>query len=366
MEKIKNNFVKLLKKLAKDKKNRFSGLGLILYDQQYLKNIPTISLKPSILCPNGISIQSKKAINYLLEISENSHILHDGFHFFNHNGILTHISQFLAPPICPELVYNELNGSRYLTALYVSKIKGVIATGIITQGYNVYYFENGKSFSMSTQWNKIYKGKPENYKYYDLEMPHEDMGIISKLFKKRNVQKILDLGCGSGRNLVFLLENGFEVYGLDISEEGIKKTKKVIGEKKLQSGLAVGDVFEKLPYPNSFFDAVISVQTLQHGTENQIKKAIKEIKRILKPKGILFVTLCGRISKGRVRYCLVKTAKKIAPRTYLPTLGDEIDLTHYIYDKKTLLQHYNNFKLINLWKDSKDFYCFLGENTKND
>ena len=81
---------------------------------------------------------------------------------------------------------------------------------------------------------------------------------------------------------------------------------------------------------------MISVQVLQHGKVNEIKGVIKEIRRILKPKGVIFVTLCGRISNGKVRDYLIKTAKKIAPRTYAPTKGNEVGLTHFIYNKKIM------------------------------
>jgi len=55
-------------------------------------------------------------------------------------------------------------------------------------------------------WDKIYS---ENGKFF--EEPHEYMEELLKIFRKRKVKKVLDLGCGSGRHLKFLAENGFEV-----------------------------------------------------------------------------------------------------------------------------------------------------------
>jgi len=150
------------------------------------------------------------------------------------------------------------------------------------------------------------------------------------------------------------------MYGIDIAEEGIKVLQNRLAETDLKVDLKVGNILETLPYPDSFFDSIISVQVMQHGTETEILTAIKEFRRVIKPGGILFITLCGRIANNKVRYLLVKTAKKIAPRTYKPTQGDEIGLTHYIYDKKTLLYHYKDFKPIKFWKDKRDYYCFPG------
>lgn len=366
MKKIKKSFIKLLKEIANYKVNNFSGLGLILYNSKSFLDIPCISLRPSFESPTNISLDHQKnAVNFLLKISQNSHPFHDGFHFFDEKGKLTHISQYLAPPIIPDVIPNELCGSRYLTALCASILKGVIATGIITHDYNIFYFEKGKSYPLTSKWNSIYKKGVKNYGYYDVTEPHEDMDKVIKIFKKKRVKRVLDLGCGAGRNLLYLAQKKFEVYGIDISEEGIKFIKKSLKKKGLRANLKIGNVFEKLPYPDNFFDAIISVQVLQHGSLNQIKKAIKEIERVLKPKGLLFVTLCGRYYKGKVRYCIVKTAKKFAPKTYIPTIGEEAGTLHYVYDKSTLKKHYKNFKEIDLWKDQKDYYCFLGENKKN-
>ena len=210
-------------------------------------------------------------------------------------------------------------------------------------------------------WNLIYRKGEEKYKYYDFTEPHKDMKKIAGMLNKRKVKKVLDLGCGAGRNLLYLAKKEFEMYGIDIAEKGIEITKKNLRKEKLKANLKIGNVFKKLPYKSNFFDAVVSVQVLQHNNLSQINKAIKEIERILKPQGIVFITLCGRYSKGKTRYCLVKTAKKIAPRTYAPTIGDETGMLHYIYNKATIKKHYKNFKIIDLWRDNKDYYCFIGK-----
>ncbi len=222
-----------------------------------------------------------------------------------------------------------------------------------------------RGYNPTTQWDSIYKKGEKKYKYYKLTEPHEDIKKIKKIFKNKKINKILDLGCGVGRNLFYLTKEGFEVHGIDLAKEGIKIIKKNAKEKNIKIQLKVGNVFKRLPYPDNFFDAVISIQVLQHGSFNQIKKAITEIERILKPKGLIFITLCGRYSQGKLRYCLVKTAKKIAPRTYVPIVGNEIGLVHYIYNEQILKKHYRNFKILNLWRDSRDYYCFLGENKKD-
>ena len=211
-------------------------------------------------------------------------------------------------------------------------------------------------------WNTIYSRDPKTYSYYDLTTAHPDLAGIAMILKQSGARSVLDLGCGSGRNLFYLLDQGFRVSGIDIAPAGIALIRKQLKQKdKNRCALKRGDIFAKLPYKDASFDAVVSVQVLQHSTEKSIQRAITEIERVLRPEGFLFVTLCGRLSKGKVRYCLVKTAKKIAPRTYIPTIGDEKRLNTFIYDKKTLMKHYRNFRLIKLFRDANDYYCFFGQ-----
>jgi len=214
-----------------------------------------------------------------------------------------------------------------------------------------------------SHWNKIYKIEGEDYAYYDIFEPHEDMKKVARVFKDHHVKKILDLGCGAGRNLMFLAKKNFDMTGLDLAPEGLTLIEKSLKKDKIKVDLKVGSFFNKLPYPNNSFDAIVSVQVLQHGTEKQIRNAIQEMKRVLKPKGLIFITLCGRLSHGKVRLFLVKTAKKIASQTYAPTQGQEKGLTHYIYNKKEIARHFRGFKIIKLWKDEKDYYCFLARLT---
>lgn len=211
------------------------------------------------------------------------------------------------------------------------------------------------------QWNKVYREKIDKYKYYNVVLPHEDISKVERFFRKNKVSRVLDLGCGVGRNMIPLIEKGYSLSGIDIAEDGVRKLETILEEKKLKADLYIGNILKKLPFDNNYFDAIISVQVLQHGTEGQILNTISEIKRIIRPKGFIFITLCGRISNGHIRHCLVKTAKIIAPRTYQPTKGDETGLTHFIYNKALIKKHYRDFKILDLWKDKRDYYCFIAQ-----
>ena len=103
------------------------------------------------------------------------------------------------------------------------------------------------------------------------------------------------------------------------------------------------------------FDAVLSIQVINHGYHSQIKKAIKEIERVLKPSGYVFITITMR--KRRSDSFKVM---EIAPRTFVPLQGKEKGLPHFIYNKALLIKDFKNFKIIDFHIASTKHYVLLG------
>lgn len=124
------------------------------------------------------------------------------------------------------------------------------------------------------QWNKIFKESGAVF-----TAVQEDIPRIASLFRKEHLRTILDLGSGSGRHIVYLAKRGFKVYGIDAASYGIRLTGSRLRKEGLMALLTVGDIYQKLPYQDSFFDAIISTQTLHHGTLRQIQGLIREIQR---------------------------------------------------------------------------------------
>jgi 2-polyprenyl-3-methyl-5-hydroxy-6-metoxy-1,4-benzoquinol methylase len=102
---------------------------------------------------------------------------------------------------------------------------------------------------------------------------------------KRDVRRILDVGCGNGRHVVFFAEQGFDVYGMDISKEAIEIANEWLAKKGLKAGLRVGDI-EKIPFDDEYFEIVISAEVLDHVPFSKAKKTIQEIRRVLAPNDI--------------------------------------------------------------------------------
>jgi SAM-dependent methyltransferase len=157
--------------------------------------------------------------------------------------------------------------------------------------------------------------------------PHPDMERLAKLFNEKGVLRVLDLGCGTGRHLLFLLKRKFKVYGLDGSPNGLETAKNWLAEENLSSELVCQKIEHKFPYKDGFFDAVISIQVIHHNLMKDIMFTVNEIERILKQEGVIFLTF--PLLQGF--YVKKDNMKRVEPRTFIPLKGPEKGLPHHFF-----------------------------------
>jgi len=107
--------------------------------------------------------------------------------------------------------------------------------------------------------------------------------------------RVLDIGCGPGVFARDLLEQGWEVWGVDISPKMIKGIIDGLerGERARRGYFLLGDI-EALPLPDRFFDAVLCIGVLEYldGTP----RALKEIARVSKPGATIVVSIPNGMS----------------------------------------------------------------------
>lgn len=125
----------------------------------------------------------------------------------------------------------------------------------------------------------------------------EDVWPEFEHFKKyiKKSDAITDAGCGSGRLLKMLGENT-NYTGVDNNENLLAEAKKRFGENKF----ILGDILE-IPLNNSSQDVVFSIAALHHIPSKGLrKKSFREIHRILKPGGILIITVWDLFQKKHI------------------------------------------------------------------
>jgi len=114
----------------------------------------------------------------------------------------------------------------------------------------------------------------------------------------RRGMKVLDAGCGSGRNLVYLLSEGLEVYAVDQSPEAVQTVRgmaSVLAPSLPAENFWVAAI-EQMPFVDDFADVVICNSVLHFARDDEHFVAmIAELWRVLKPGGMLFCRLGSTI-----------------------------------------------------------------------
>jgi tellurite methyltransferase len=133
-----------------------------------------------------------------------------------------------------------------------------------------------------------------------------DIYLFDQLLRRRVLPglRVLDAGCGSGRNLVFLLRNGFEVFGADADPTSVDVVRGLA--KRLAPELPKdnfrAEPVERMSFPDAFAEVVLSSAVLHFARDDeQFDAMLRGTWRVLKPGGMLFCRLASSIGmEGRM------------------------------------------------------------------
>ncbi|GGD90642.1 class I SAM-dependent methyltransferase [Paenibacillus nasutitermitis] len=127
-----------------------------------------------------------------------------------------------------------------------------------------------------------------------------DIYLFDQLLKGRITKemRILDAGCGSGRNLTYLIRSGYDVYAIDRSEAAIAAVRErgALLSPQWPVGQANVETVEQMQFSDRFFDFIISSAVLHFArNETHFSQMLHELWRVLKPGGRLFIRLATSI-----------------------------------------------------------------------
>jgi SAM-dependent methyltransferase len=202
-------------------------------------------------------------------------------------------------------------------------------------------------------WEKIFEEK--GYVFVD---PHPDMSRLVTIFQERGVKKVLDLGCGTGRHLVYLARTGFEVSGFDSSMTALELTEKWLKEEKLDAEICLSKMEEPFPYSDNSFDAVISIQVIHHNLIKDILTTVREIERVLKIGGYLFFTV-PHLGPKPENPDDDWNLNQVEEGTFIPQSGPESGIPHHYFTEDELLETFRNFKILEIYIDDTNHRCVL-------
>lgn len=158
-----------------------------------------------------------------------------------------------------------------------------------------------------------------------------DIYLFDQILRERvrPGMKILDAGCGAGRNLIYLLREGYEVFGADYNAGAIESVRVLAAQ--LAPGLPAGNFrqepAESMSFPDAFADMVISSAVLHFARDDeQFRAMLRGSWRVLKSGGLFFCRLASSIG-------VENQIRPIAGRRYLLPDGTE----RYLVDERLLM-----------------------------
>ena len=141
----------------------------------------------------------------------------------------------------------------------------------------------------SQHWEKNFSNKPEMFGLEASEPAKKSL----KIFQENNINTIIELGAGLGRDSIYFSINNLSVTSLDYSQSGINIINKKINKDKLKNiKTKVFDIRQKLPFEDNSIDGCFSHMLYCMALSNQnLFNLNKEICRILKPDGLNIYTV---------------------------------------------------------------------------
>jgi SAM-dependent methyltransferase len=157
----------------------------------------------------------------------------------------------------------------------------------------------------------------------------------------KKFSRMLDIGAGKGRHAFFMSQLGMNVTAVDIAQSSIDIIKAESDKKSITVKALIADMVD-LPFEDCSFDCVLCFHCIYHTDFAGMKKAIREIERVLIPGGEAFITFNA---KGNPSYY---RGEKVDENTIYKTEGIEKNIPHTYVDKEELLQLLLPFQVIKL------------------
>lgn len=159
-----------------------------------------------------------------------------------------------------------------------------------------------------------------------------DIYLFDQLLRNRITpgMRVLDAGCGSGRNLVYMLRQGYEVFGTDSDPRAVAAVRRLAAAiaPMLAPDNFRTEPVESLSFPDAFADVVLSSAVLHFArSDDQFGAMLRGTWRVLRPGGLLFCRLASSIG-------IEMQVQRIDGRRFLLPDGSE----RYLVDTALLVE----------------------------
>jgi len=192
----------------------------------------------------------------------------------------------------------------------------------------------------SKAWNwEIVKGINED----KWKSPAQEVYYLINRWHQEHMQNILDLGCGIGRHSILFSQEGFTTYGLDLSENAINRAKQWSNDCGLNIDFIVDDMIN-LPYNDEMMDAIFAYYVISHTDTKGVIKILKQINRVLKSQGEVYLTLGSKDSWGfKENWPIVDENTKIRIED-----GPDNNVPHFYADPQLIYELFSYFDILDV------------------
>ena len=192
--------------------------------------------------------------------------------------------------------------------------------------------------------------------------PCEESYYYAEKWRREGRESVLDLGCGLGRHSVLFAKYGFKVTAADISSDALDFLKGYSKEQGADVACRLADM-EALPFADDAFDCIFAMHSAGHADSAGMKRIMGEVRRVLKPEGSLFMTLCSKETWTFAESGLPRVDRN----TVIKNEGPEQGVPHYFADKADINELFTEFELLKvrhiddcfgggLWKNEKHYF----------
>jgi SAM-dependent methyltransferase len=184
------------------------------------------------------------------------------------------------------------------------------------------------SYAPADHWNQYhYKNHQEGQ---DLDWGDQWTGPFIEVLSRANVSTVLDLGCGTGNDVLRLARAGFHVTGFDYSKEAVWQAQRKAGSS---AAFIVADMARPLPFPDEFFDAVMPNVAAHMFSDATTRAIFMEVGRVVRPNG-LFLFHLNALEDRPLRARWRRPVRELEPNYILEETGQ----TMHFFSKAYLLE----------------------------
>jgi SAM-dependent methyltransferase len=181
-------------------------------------------------------------------------------------------------------------------------------------------------YAPATHWDQVFR--TYRHRGEDLDWGEQWTGAFAPILRTHHVHNILDLGCGTGNDVLRLTQHGYTVVGLDHSREAIQQAATKAASR---ATFLVADMAAPLPLTDACFDAVMSNVAMHFFDDAQTRALFTEVRR----RGV-FLFHVNALEDRPLRAKRKPPVREIVPNYILETDGKTMHFFSAAYLRELL------------------------------